>query len=95
MQAHIKSQMTLRLGLYCLSAFSLALAGVLIVFAPPGRETLTLFVGGALFVVACGCAGFGAVAVKVPGFNATASTASGPSGRSRKAPGHTHDAVPK
>lgn len=53
----IRSQLILQLGLYLLAALFVVVASLLVVFAPAGREQLTMFIGGALFILACGVSG--------------------------------------
>jgi predicted RND superfamily exporter protein len=66
LNAQIQSQTKLKFGLYALASLCLIVAALLVVFAPDGRETISSIVAVALFVVAVGCAGFGAFAIKTP-----------------------------
>ena len=74
LNAQIKSQTKLKFGLYGLAALFLIVAAVLVVFAPEGREAVSSIVAVALFVVAVGCAGFGAFAIRTPLVTAEAGT---------------------
>jgi hypothetical protein len=64
----------LKFGLYALASLFLIVAAFLVVFAPEGREAVSSIVAVALFVVAVGCAGFGAFAIKTPLVTAQAGT---------------------
>jgi hypothetical protein len=66
LNAQIQSQTKLKFGLYALASVFLIVAALLVVFAPDGRQTISSIVAVALFVVAVGCAGFGAFAIKTP-----------------------------
>lgn len=65
MSEHIRSKMITKLCLYALTAFLAVAASLLIVFAPPERETATWILAGAL-VAAVGSAGFSAFAIRTP-----------------------------
>ena len=69
LDAHIRSQTKIRLSLFLLAGFFLIAAAFLVVFAPSGRETLTIIVCVALVAIAFGCAGFSAFAIKTPGLS--------------------------
>ncbi len=68
-----ETERTRRLALG-LSAVLLALACLVPVFAPTGRETLSYALGGALFVFAAGGAGFSAVKLTHKDLSVSAST---------------------
>jgi len=63
--AHIASQTRIRIALYVLAGVFVITSALLVVFAPPGRENLTLAIGAALVLLAAGIAGFGTVRFSV------------------------------
>ncbi len=67
-QMAVEEEKTKRLWL--IMAFVAMLAALLIlVYAPPGRETLSHWLGGALLIFAAGAAGYKRVWGKAPGFS--------------------------
>jgi hypothetical protein len=72
LDAHIRSQVKLKFGLYILGALFVVVAALLVVFAPDGRETVSSIIAIAMFVLAVGCAGFGTFAIKTPVISAQA-----------------------
>ncbi|WP_158810287.1 hypothetical protein [Beijerinckia sp. L45] len=73
-QAYIRSRVVMKLGLFALSALFLIVAALLVVFAPPGRETAATVISTSLLVVAIGSAGFTAFRFKIPFVSAEAQT---------------------
>lgn len=73
--AYIHSRSTMRMGLLGLAAFLVAVAATLVVFAPDGREHLTIFIGIALALLAAGLAGFAAFWIKTPALSVGAEKA--------------------
>jgi len=76
---HIRSQLIMRLGLYGLAAIFVTTASLLVVFAPDGRETVTVIIAIALFALAVGAAGFGTFSIKTPIVSADAGASPSPS----------------
>jgi hypothetical protein len=66
----IASQTTRICALYIIAAIFAISAALLIIFAPAGRETAVIIVTVALVVIAAACAGFGIVAITLPGLSA-------------------------
>jgi hypothetical protein len=65
-QAFIQAQTRMRICLYVLAAFLSCVAGLVVVFSPSGRETVSAIIAAALFVLAVGSAGFSTFAIKTP-----------------------------
>lgn len=76
LNAQIRSQNQLKLGLYALSALFVIVAALLVVLAPEGREAVSSIIATGLFVLAVGSAGFSTFAIKTPLVSAQAGTAS-------------------
>jgi uncharacterized membrane protein YedE/YeeE len=77
-ETYIRQQaLNRRIGLVLAFALILAAAAV-VMFASPGRETLSYWIGAALVIFAAGAVGFGQVRVKAPGISLDADNASRP-----------------
>jgi hypothetical protein len=70
--SYIAEQARTRRYQITLAALLIVLAGAAVLFAPPGRETLSYWVGGALVIFAAGALGFRRLFAKAPGFAVTA-----------------------
>jgi hypothetical protein len=75
LDAHIRTQAVLKLGLYGLAALFGIMSAALVVITPDGREALCALLSTASFAIAVGCAGFGAFAIKMPLLSAKAGKA--------------------